>query len=221
MWRWAEAEGEYKLAISLNPNYPTAHQWYAGYLQIKGRFDSALGEAKRAQELDPLSPIINDHVAWLHLLKNDLEPGLEQCQRNLELNPDFPGTHYLLGLARFKQRRYAEATAEFQKGVELSGRTGQWLCPLGYSYAVTGKRAEALAVLKELEEKYARRAALGQQLAGVYAGLGEKDQAFAWLEKDFEQRSGYLPTITYALSFEGIHDDPRYAGLVRRMALSP
>ena len=221
MWRWAEAEEEFKRAISLNPNYPTAHQWYAGYLQTKRQFDSALREAKRAQELDPLSPIINDHVAWIHLLKNDLNPGIEQCQRNLELNPNFPGTHYLLGLAYFKQRRYGDATAEFEKAVELSGRTGQWLCPLGYCYAVAGKRAEALAVLKELEEKYARREALGQHLAGVYAGLGEKDRAFAWLERDFEQRSGYLPTITYGLSFEAIHDDPRYAGLVRRMGLSP
>jgi tetratricopeptide (TPR) repeat protein len=221
MWHWTEAEEEFKRAISLNPNYPTAHQWYAGYLQKKGQFDSALREVKRALELDPLSPIINDHVAWIHLLKNDLNPGIEQCQRNLELNPNFPGTHYLLGLAYFKQRRYGDATAEFEKAVELSGRAGQWLCPLGYCYAAAGKRAEALAVLKELEGKYARGEALGQHLAGVYAGLGEKDRAFAWLERDFERRSGYLPTITFGLSFEGIHDDPRYADVVRRMGLSP
>src|SRR5207244_718561 len=135
MWRWAEAEEEFKRAISLNPNYPTAHQWFAGYLQTKRQFDQALSEIKRAQELDPLSSIINDHVAWIHLLKNDLKPAVEQCQRNLELNPNFPGTHYLLGAAYFKQQRYGEATAEFQKATELSGRTSQWLGSLGYCYA--------------------------------------------------------------------------------------
>ncbi len=221
MWRWAEVEAEHKRAISLNPNYPTAHQWFAGYLQTKRQFDAALREIKRAQELDPLSPIISDHVAWIHLLKNDLNAVIEQCQRNIELNPNFPGTHYLLGAAYLKQRRHEEATAEFQKAVELSGRASQWLSPLGYCYAVTGRRTEARRILKDLEEKYARREATGQDLARVYAGLGEKDQAFAWLEKDFEQHSGLLQIITSDYSFADLRSDPRYADLVRRMGLQP
>ena len=92
---------------------------------------------------------------------------------------------------------------------------------LGHCFAVTGRRAEARAVLKELDERYARREAVGQDQAGVYAGLGEKDQAFAWLERDFEQRSGQLPFITYWFSFEALRSDPRYADLVRRMGLQP
>ena len=78
-----------------------------------------------------------------------------------------------------------------------------------------------MAILKELEEKYARREAIGQYLAGVYAGLGDKDQAFAWLEKDFQQRSGPLPFITWWFNFEDLRSDPRYADLVRRMGLQP
>src|SRR6266496_4421566 len=128
--------------------------------------------------------------------ENDLNSVVEQCQRNIELNPSFPGTHYLLGSAYLKQRRNDEATAEFQKAVELSGRAIQWLSPLGYCFAVTGRRAEALGILKEIEEKYARREALGQHLARVYVGLGEKDQAFAWFEKDFQQCGGLLQAIT-------------------------
>jgi tetratricopeptide (TPR) repeat protein len=94
------------------------------------------------------------------------------------------------------------------------------LSDLGYSYAVTGRREVALAVLKELEEKYAKREAYGLHLAGVYFGIGDKDQAFAWLEKDFQQHSGNeLPPMTFRFAFDDLRSGPRYADLVRRMGL--
>ena len=86
---------------------------------------------------------------------------------------------------------------------------------------MTGRRAEALSILKELEEKYKKGESSGQFLAGVYAGLGDKDQAFAWLEKDFQQRSGQLPTIAWRLHFDGLRSDPRFVDLLRRMGLKP
>jgi eukaryotic-like serine/threonine-protein kinase len=222
LWRWSEAEAEYKRAISLNPNYATAHQWFAGFLRSKRQFDDALREIKRAQELDPLSSIISMNVACDYLLKNDPNSAIEQNNRIIELDPSFPRAHEHLGFAYLKQRRYEEATTEFQKTVELSGRAGTiFLSDLGYCYAVSGKRAEALQILKELEEKYAKREANAQYLASVYVGLGDKDQAFAWLEKDFEQHSGILPRITWWFSFEDLRSDPRYADLVRRMGLQP
>ena len=219
-WRWADAEKEYRRAISLNPNYPTAHQWFGFYYITKRQFDDALTQARRAQDLDPLSPIITDQVALVYLLKNDVNSAVEQIRRNMELNPSFPGTHYLLGSAYLKQRRHEEAIAEFQKAVELSGRASVWLGALGYGYAVSGKRIEALRLVKELEGSYARREALGAHLATVYAGLGEKDQAFAWLEKDFELGGG-SPFITSNYSYEGLRSDPRYANLLRRIGLQP
>jgi serine/threonine protein kinase/Tfp pilus assembly protein PilF len=221
LWRWAEAEEEFKRAISLNPNYPTAHHWYAYYFYVKRQFDDAMREIKRAHELDPLSPVISENVALVYLFKNDVNSAIEQCQRTIELDPDFADAHYILGFAYLKRGRNEEATAEFQKAVELSGRAGTYLGNLGYCYAVTGSRAEALAILKELEEKYARGESSGLFLAGVYAGLGDKDQAFAWLEKDFQQRSGQLPTVAWRLHFEGLRSDPRYADLLRRMGLKP
>jgi TolB-like protein/Flp pilus assembly protein TadD len=220
LWRWAEAEEEYKRAISLNPNYPTAHHWFAIYLALRQQFDDALKEIKRAQDLDPLSPVINTTVAEVYLLKNDLTSAIEECQRVIELDPHFPGAHDDLGIAYLKQRRYQEAMTEFQKVIELSGG-GEGLSDLGYFYAVTGKRSQALRILKELEGKYARRETTGIELAVVYFGLGEKDQAFAWLERDFEQRSGSLPFITYISKPEIPRSDPRYADLVRRMGLQP
>ena len=219
LWRWAEAEGEFRRAISLNPNYPTAHHWYAYYFYVKRQFDDALREIKRAHELDPLSPVISENVALVYLIKNDLNSASEQCQRTIELDPNFADAHYVLGFIYLKRGRNEEATAEFRKAVELSGRAGTYLGNLGYCYAVTGRRAEALAILKELEEKYTRGESSGLFLAGVYAGLGDKDQAFVWLEKDFQQRSGQLPTVAWRPHFDGLRDDPRYADLLRRMEL--
>ena len=178
-------------------------------------------ESKRAQELDPVSPVINGNVAYIYLLKNDLNSAIEQCKKNIELNPNYPDVHYVLGFAYLKQQRIEEATTEFQKAVELSGKTSLYLGDLGYCYAVTGQRAEALQILKELEGRYSRREAIGLNLATVYAGLGDRDQAFAWLERDFQQRSGLLPRITWSLFFDGLRSDPRYADLVRRMGLKP
>jgi len=221
LWRWAEAGEEFKRAISLNPNYPTAHHWYAHYLRLKGQFDDALREIERAQELDPLAPAISQYLAEVYLAKNEINAAIEQCRKIIELDPGFPNTYATLGVAYLKQRRYEEAAAALQKAVELSGRASVFLSHLGYCQAVAGRRAEALAILKELEERYSRRASLGQYLAIVNAGLGAKDQAFAWLERDFQQRSGELARITTWFYFEDLHRDPRYADLVRRMGLNP
>jgi tetratricopeptide (TPR) repeat protein len=220
LWRWAEAEEEFKRAVSLNPNYSTVHIWFSIYFRNKRQFDDALREIKRAQELDPLSPVIGANVAYVFVLKNDPNSAVEQCKRVIELDPNAPLIHELLGIAYLKQQRYEEATAEFEKAVELSKRAeSRYLSSLGYCYAVTGRHAESLAILKELEEKYNKHDASGRQLAGVYAGLGDKDQAFAWLERDFERRSLSLPEITWRFAFEDLRADPRYADLARRMGL--
>jgi Flp pilus assembly protein TadD len=124
-------------------------------------------------------------------------------------------------LAYLKEARYSEAIAELQKAVELSGRERWPLRDLGYGYAISGKRAEAEAIIKELVGKYENGRALGQDLAAVYAGLGEKDQAFAWLEKDLQTRSGLLGWTRWTPAFESLRSDPRYADLLRRMGLQP
>lgn len=219
-WRWAEAEQEFWRAVALNPNYPTAHHWFSSaYFRPKGQLDDALREAKRAQELDPLSPIISNHVASIYLQMNDIKSAIAQSQGIMELDPRFPNAHNNLGWAFLKQRRYEEAIAALQKSVELSGRQSNYLCDLGYTYAITGRRGEALQILRELEDRYSKREAIGMNLAAVYVGLGEKDKAFSWLERDFEQRSGLLPDVTVWANFDDIRSDPRYADLLRRMGL--
>jgi serine/threonine protein kinase/tetratricopeptide (TPR) repeat protein len=219
-WQWEEAEKEFKRAISLNPNYPTAHQWYQNNLRARGRLDEALAEIKRAQELDPLSPVIILNIATVLIMKDDLDAAMEQGKRLVELDPNFPLAHQPFGRVYIRQRRYAEAVAEFQQDV-AADRTAYALANLGYAYAVAGRRDEAVAVLKDLEEKYKRRESLGQYVALVYAGLGDTGQAFAWLEKDFQAHSGMLEFVVTNSLFDSIRGDTRYADLLRRMALQP
>jgi serine/threonine protein kinase/Flp pilus assembly protein TadD len=219
LWEWDQAEKESKRAIEMNPNYPNAHFWYALYLQDVGRFDEALIEAKRAYELDPLSLTISSRLATNYLLEGDVNASIAQCKRAIDLDPSFPRAHTLLGFAYLKQGNYADALTELQKGNELTARTRFGLASLGYGYALGGERAEALAILKEIQEKYDKHEALGQDMAAVYAGLGDKDQAFAWLEKDFQARSGLLSRVRWESSFDSLHSDPRFTDLLRRMGL--
>ena len=108
-----------------------------------------------------------------------------------------------------------------QKAVELSGRASFYLSDLGYIYGVAGERSKAIKILMELEDKYSKQEAAGLYVAGVYGGLNDKDQAFAWLEKDLQQRNSQLPDVAWWFTYDGLRGDPRYADLVRRMGLQP
>jgi serine/threonine protein kinase/Flp pilus assembly protein TadD len=218
LWKWDEAEKEFKRAIELNPKYPTARHWYYIYLREVGRYDEALAEIKRAQELDPMSLVINVSLTRAYLLTGDVNSFIEQSKRIMELHPNYAPNYSYLGLAYVKQERHAEAIAEARKAVELE-RSGLTLSVLGYINAVSGKQSEAKAILKELEERHARRAALGREVAAVYAGLGENDQAFAWLERDLNVRSGELAAMTAMPVYDSLRKDRRYADLLRRMNL--
>ena len=217
-WRWEESEKEFKRAISLNPNYPTAHHWYQILLRSLGRDDEALAEIKRAQELDPLSPVLEVNIGLLYINMGDLDSAMEHAKRLAQLDTNFPLAHHVYALVYLEQRRYAEAIAEYQQDA-AKDRTAYTLSFLGHSYARAGRRDEAVALLKELEAKYKTRESLAQYVAAVYAGLGDKDQAFAWLEKGFQDKCGLLSFVVVDATFDPLRDDPRYADLLRRMGL--
>ena len=220
LWQWSKAEDEYKRAISLNPNYPTAHHWYALLLRGEGRLDEALTQIKQAQQLDPLSPILELTLATIYFEKGDSDSALIHGRRMLELNPNFPMGHEPAGRVYLKQGRYADAVSEFEKNV-AADRTPNQLSSLGYCYAVAGRRTEALSILKELEDKYEKHEALGQHVAAVHVGLGDRDRAFAWLEKEAQNRGGIFPMdlVSGVGLFYSLRDDPRYIDLVRRTGL--
>jgi eukaryotic-like serine/threonine-protein kinase len=219
LWQWGEAEKEFKRAIELNPNYPTAYHWYSIFLKDVGRNDEAAVTIKRAQELDPLSSVIAVNISRLYQLENNHTASVENSLKIIELDPSFGPAYEYLALSYLKQGKNAEANAAAEKAAELNNRSGIVLGDLSYVYAATGKRAEAIAVIKELEGKYERKEAIGQFIAAAYSGLGEKDKVFEWLEKDLEARNGKLVEVRWQVQFETLHDDPRYKELLKRMGL--
>lgn len=218
LWQWTEAEREYKRAIELNPNYATAYHWYSGLLKLLGRFDEAALMIRRAQEIDPLSSVIGTNVSDMFQIQNDHNASIENSLKVIELDPSFAYAYESLGVSYLRQGRNAEAIANLEKAVELSNRAGVRLMGLGYGYGVTGKRSEAIAIVKELEEKHARKESNAIYVAGVYAGLGEKDKAFEWLETAFQTKEE-LATVRWRIPHESLRGDLRYKDLLKRMGL--
>ncbi len=217
-WQWGEAERLYKRAIELSPNYATAHHWYSIALRSRGRFDEAAFMIRRAQEIDPLSSIVSVNVSQTYQIQNDHNASIDNSLKIIELDPNFSGSYQYLGLSYLKLGRELDAIANLEKAVELSNRAGVRLVDLGYGYGVTERRAEAKAIAKELEGKYATNQANATDVAGVYAGLGEKDQAFEWLEKAFQAKEE-LAVIRFRIPYESLRDDPRFKDLLKRMNL--
>jgi serine/threonine-protein kinase len=219
-WRMNEAESEFKRAIELNPKYPTAHHWYSRVLRALGRSDEAWAEIKKAEELDPMSLVIVNNVAEQYVDRGDLTSAEKECRRLIDLDPNFWSAHQTLSIALVKQNRYTEALAEAQKSIELSNRSNASLAYLGHVYARLGQRNEAQSVIKELEDRHAKQQADGRDLAVVYSGLGDKDQAFAWLEKAFQYHSLFLSGLRLEPALESLRDDPRWDDLQRRVRAS-
>ncbi len=159
------------------------------------------------------------NVSTTYQVQNNHDASIENSLKIIELDPNYGPAYQYLALSYLKKGRNAEAIAALEKAAELTNRASFILGSLGYVYAAAGKRTEALALLKELEDKYARKEANGQYISAVYAGLGEKDKAFEWLEKDFQARNGKLMEIRWKIQFEPLHDDPRFKDLLKRMNL--
>ncbi len=217
-WQWADAEREFKRAIELSPNYATAHHWYSIFLRSRGRFNEATLAIRRAQEIDPLSSIINVNVSLAYQLQNNHDAAIETANKIIELDPAFGPAYEALGISFLKQGRNSEAITALEKAVALTARDGNALSSLGYGYAVAGRKVDSIAIAKELEAKFAAKESAARNVAAVYAGLGDKDKAFEWLEKGFEDK-GNLWWITFEIPFEPLRDDPRYKDLMKRMNL--
>ena len=220
-WDWTSAEKEYKRAIELNPRYAIAHQWYGGYLAVMGRSNEAIAERKRALELEPLSLIINFELGLAFYYARDYDQAIEQFQKTLELDQNFPPAHQFLPAAYEQKGMYGEAIAEFKKAIPLK-QGSEWTLSkagLGHVYAVTGKKSEARTVLDELKQLSEQEYVPATSIALIYAGLGEKDQAFAWLEKAYEQRAFQMQWLKIEPRWDSLRSDPRFQDLMRRIGI--
>jgi serine/threonine-protein kinase len=220
-WDWPGAEREFKRAIELNPNYATAHYWYANVLDAQGRFDEAIREAKRAQEADPLSLVASAVAGQTFYFARRNDQAIEELRKALELDPNFPLAHWWLGMFYEQAGRYVEAIAEGQKALSLSRGEPGVLGTLGHAYAASGKRAESQRVLAELRDLSKRRYVAPLNVALVYAGLGDKVQALEWLERAYEDHSDRLAWIKFWPLFDSLRAEPRFEDLLRRMPPRP
>ncbi|MCA1632741.1 MAG: tetratricopeptide repeat protein [Acidobacteria bacterium] len=217
-WKWEEAERDFRRSIELNPNYATAHQWYASYLVQVGRSGEALAEIRHAQELDPLSSIISANAGLYLYYARQYDAAIEQLKKTLEVDDQFGVAHLYLGYAYLQQPgRTHDAITEFQRAVEHMGEDPETLSALGYAYAVAGRRAEAEAVLTQLRERRARGYVSPYFVAVVYAGLGDSERAFAALDESFKDRHPGMILLKSDPRFDRLRKDARFSNLIRRI----
>jgi serine/threonine protein kinase/tetratricopeptide (TPR) repeat protein len=218
-WDWTAAEKEYRRAIELNSNYPVSHHWYALLLSEMKRDDEAIREANLALRLDPLSPVMNNQLAWTLLAAGNFGAAVEQWKRTLEFDPNLLEAHLWLSKAYWAKGLYREAISEAQKAASYSGYTPRYVAGVGYALAAAGKRAEARDIIDKLARSSKSSAPSFYYVAGIYSTLGERDQAFEWLEKSYQVRDYQLAPIMIDPVFANIRSDPRYTDLLRRMGL--
>jgi len=211
----AESTREFERGIELNPNYPTAHQWYGRCtLLMTGQFDRAIAEVKRAVELDPVSSIIHADLGSVYTMARRYDEAIEQFRNVLELDPQFYWAHRQLGLALELKGAPGEALIEYQRALKLSDDP-RVLAFIGRAEASTGRQNEARAILVQLTEMAKTRYVSGYGFAVIHLALGEKDQALDWLEKDARERNGFeINFIKVDPYLDPLRGDQRFEALV-------
>ena len=226
-WDWPGAEAEFKKAIQLNPGYATAHQWYGVYLSEMGRHDESIRERTTAQELDPLSLSITTGLGRALFWARRYDDSIQHLQSAMPKDPNYSDTYWSLGLAYEQKRTYGEAIAAFQKAVDLSktpeateGKP-EMLAALGHAYALAGKQADAKAMIDKLGKLAASRTYVSSYgVSLIYVALGEKDAAFQWLERAYQERDENFIHLKVDPRLDPIRSEPRFQQLRQRVNLA-
>ena len=218
---WKAAETEFRRALELNPNSAQVHYWYGfAFLSPLGRHAEAISEMERARALDPLSLMINANLGSTLFLARQYDQAIQQCLRTLEMDPHFAPAHFYLAWAYQGKRIFDEAVTEMQKAMADSGENGtnpQFLSQLTRAYALAGKRAEALQTMAKLDQLSKRIYVSSYDRATISVALGERDRALAELEHAYEEHDERMIWLSIDPRFEGLHSDPRFQDLLRRM----
>jgi eukaryotic-like serine/threonine-protein kinase len=220
-WEWAEAERGFKRAIDLNANYATAHANFALYLSARGRVEEALAEIYQARQLDPLSLPIRWSAGLILYEGRRYDEAIEHFRRMIEIAPDFYHAYWTLGYTYLAKGTVDEAIAITEKGTMLSKRDQSLLTALGRTYGLTGRRTEANKILNELAELAKREYVPPAAFVDIHLGLGNRDQAFAWLEKAHQERSNYIAHLKVLPEVDRLRSDPRFDEMLRRIGLEP
>jgi eukaryotic-like serine/threonine-protein kinase len=213
-WDWAGAEKEYQTALRLNPNSALAHYSYAHFLRQEGKLEESIREGRRGIELDPVSAVANFMVSQSLYEARRYDQAISQLRKALELEPRFWPAHVYLGKTQAEQGKFPEALEELDKAGNF---TAEPLATMGYVYGRMGHAADARKVLADLQTQSKSAFIAPSMFARVYIGLGNTEQAFAWLEKGYQQHDFWLTFITREPVYDPLRSDPRFQELVRRI----
>jgi len=219
-WNWAGADQDHKRALELNQNYANGHNFYATYLMSVGRIDESIAESNRARELDPFSLAISAQRGFLLENARRYDEAIEQLRSVIKMDPNHYQAYWTLGHTYAANGQFEQAIAASEKAVNLSERAPGALGMLGLVYGLAGRKSEANKILQELLKLNESRYVTPAALVNVYVGIGDKDRAFEWLEKAYQERSNYLAFLKVLPIADPLRSDPRFADLVRRVGLS-
>ena len=216
-WDWEAARREYVRAIELNPGYATAHLWYAWHLMIMGQISEGISELRKAESLDPLSPIIGAELAEALCIARRYDESVAQSRKTLEIDPNFPVTHYGLGKALLQKNMHDAAIAAFRRAIDLGGHNVAFASDLAYALAASGRSRDAVRIARDLQAQHKRNPSADVNIALVYVGLGDNDQAINWLGRACRAR--FHPAILLRPAWDALRPDKRFHRLLRRIGL--
>ena len=217
-WHWAEAEAEYRRALELDPNNAAAHEGFALWLACHGRADEAMAEAEAGRELDPLAVSFED-FGWTLFQTRHYDQGVRELRAALLQRPDDFGILMDLGFVLIAENHPDQAVPVLEKAAALSNRSAGALGILTRAYAHAGRRADALRLIAELKQRSRISYIPAGAMVNAYLGIGDNEEAFAWLEKAYQEQSNMLQFIKVHPFFDPIRGDPRFAALLHRVAL--
>ena len=218
-WDGTVAEEEFTRSLSITSDDPIAHTWSGLALVILGRYPEAVHEADTAIKADPLSPVVNTNAGFVLYLAGQTDAAITAFRNAIEMDPEFPRAHYRLGIAYMQKQMFQQALLELRSAVRLSDSDPYYEAALGQAYALSGGAAESRKVLHHLIQESKDRYVPPFAVAQVYAGLADKEQAFAWLDRAYQDRSTSMVYLKVDPSLNSLRSDPRFSVLTNRLNL--
>ena len=216
-WDFETAEKELRAAINMNPNYPFAHEWYAHLLMAEGRYDEALAESRHVLELEPATPLFHAVRVETFYYARKYDQAIEEAKGVVNSNPNFALAYYWLGCAYREKKMYGQAIATFERARQLTSDSPFMVMAYGHAQALAGNAIEARKALGLLVKMQHDRPVPDLYLAAIHVGLGEKDEAFRLLDKDYQKRIDRLIYLRVEPMADPIRSDPRFAHLLAKI----
>jgi TolB-like protein/Tfp pilus assembly protein PilF len=218
-WNWSKSKQEFRLAVELNPGYVEAHHWRSTLLSMLGQHVEAVREKTRALEMDPLSVVIRTDLGRMFYFSRDYDQALDQYRAALDLDESFIFAHLWLAQVYQQKGIFEDAISELRTGLDLSDDGTYGLARLGHGYALLGQVDEARSVLQRLNAASKQKYVSPYDVALVHVGLQQKDEAFDWLQKAFQQRSLWLGYLNVEPQLDSLRSDPRFQKLLGSVGL--